>query len=164
LENPILRRSLGREAVDYLSKFQSELNQEFKQLGKPAEFSISIDYRLALVKKPGEGDVLLTAGPSGATTGVVEVPKDSGKTHPFRQKELVERVNEALNSRTQINRYDIQCVVKMFGIKKRPNFYYKASVEGSPHQYSKELVNWLVAEYEKDDRFFVKAREMARRT
>jgi hypothetical protein len=76
----------------------------------------------------------------------------------------VEWASEALNGRTQINRYDIYCVGKMFGIKKRSNFYLKASVEGSPHQYSQELVTWLVAEYEKDDRFFVKARDKVRRT
>jgi len=163
LEDPVLRRSLGRDAVNYLSKFQAELNEEFAQLGKPSEFSIPVDYGLVLDKKVGKADIVLTAGTTGTMTRVVEVPKDPGKTHPFRQTELVDAVNAALGGAAVINRYDIQCIVKAFDVKKRSTFFHKTSVKGSPSQYSQEFADWLVAEYEKDNQLFAKARVKAKK-
>ena len=49
----------------------------------------------------------------GEPTRIVEVPKDPSKSHPYRQKELLEQVGERL----QINSYDIQCVNKVYNIK-----------------------------------------------
>lgn len=48
--NSILRRQLGSDTVKYLAEFQAQVQQEFEELGKPTEFSIDIDYKLALVK------------------------------------------------------------------------------------------------------------------
>lgn len=62
LENPVLRRHLGKESVDYLTVFQSGIMQEYESLNKPAEYSIDINYKLALVQKPGEADIVLVKG------------------------------------------------------------------------------------------------------
>ena len=94
LQNPILRNTLGRETAQYLAEIQEEIKQGFENLGKPAEFSIDIDYKLALTKKPRHiADIVLSSGSSGAPIGVVEVPKDPSKTHPHRQKEIIVLLN-----------------------------------------------------------------------
>lgn len=72
LKNPILRRQLGRDAAQYLAQFQAEIRQEFEELGKPAEFSIDIGYKLELVPKIGEADIVLTKNETGSTTSIVE--------------------------------------------------------------------------------------------
>ncbi len=161
LKNPILRRRIGREAAQYLTEFQAEIRQEFEDLSKPAEFSIDIGYRLALVKKPDTADIVLTSGASGIQTRVVEVPKDPGRTHPHRQKEVTAQINSALGGACRINQHDFQCVIKTYEVKKRPEFYYKGTVQGSPSQYSREFVEWLLREYGNDNTFFVKARRKA---
>lgn len=89
---------------------------------------------------------------------VVEVPKDPSKTHPYRQKELLVEVNARLAGATSINTYDIQCVAKAFNIARRAEFYYKSSIKGTPAQYSPQFVDWLIAQYQKDPAFFLKAR------
>jgi hypothetical protein len=164
LTNPVVRRRLGRESVEYLAKFQAEVEQEFQRLNKPAEFSIDISYKLALVQQPGEADIVLTKGGTGMTAKIIEVPKDPGGTHPYRQKEVIEQVNAALGNRMHLNQFDIQCILKIYGLRKRSEFYYKGSVTGSPAQYSKAFVDWLLKEYAKDSGFFEKARAKVRAT
>ncbi len=162
LANPILRRQLGREVVDYLAKFQTGVTKEFERLNKPAEFSIDINYKLALVQKTGEADIVLTKGETGLITSIIEVAKDPSKTHPFRQKEATEQLNNALKGTARIPTYEIWCVVKVHSIKKRPEFYYQGTVKGSPAQYSPAFITWLLKEYEKDNDFFKKTRQKAR--
>jgi len=163
LTSPILRRQLGREVVEYLAGFQTGVTQEFERLNKSAEFSIDINYKLALVQKTGEADIVLTKGESGLTTNIIEVAKDPSRTHPYRQKEATEQVNNSLGGATRIPQYEMQCVVNVYGIKKRPEFYYKGTVKGSPAQYSPAFIAWLLKEYEKDNDFFKKARQKAKK-
>jgi hypothetical protein len=163
LGSPVLRRQLRRDVFQYLTQFQTEIRDEFETLGKPAEYSIDIDYRLALVKNVGESDITLTGGETGATMGIVEVPKDPGKTHPYREKELIDAVNAKLGSVASINQHDIRCIVKVYQIKKQPEFHYKGRVIGSPTQYSPRFVDWILRKYNADNQFFFKTRQKARR-
>lgn len=162
LENPILRRQLGREVIEYLEGFQTGVTEEFERLNRSAEFSIDINYKLALVQKAGDADIVLTKGESGLAAGIIEVAKDPSRTHPYRQKEATIQVNNALGGGIRIPQYEIQCVVNIYDIKKRPEFYYRGTVKGSPAQYSPAFIAWLLKEYEKDNDFFTKARQKAK--
>ena len=76
-------------------------------------------------------------------------------TFPFRQKEVVAEVNRRVGNDV-VNAYTILAVRQVFGIDTDSRYRY-ASRFGSP-QYSRAFVDWLVAEYEKDSRFFERAR------
>lgn len=106
---------------------------------------------------------MLTQGDEGRTTEAIPVPKDPSKTHPYREEEVINRTNAALESKTTINQYDVRCVVKLYDIKSKTNFYYQGKVPNSPGQYSPEFVEWIVKQYEKDTQFFSNARREARR-
>jgi len=162
LSSSLLRRRLGKDAASYLMEFGAQIREEFDEMGRPPEFSISIGYRLGIVKEGQQSDVTLTAGDGADLVNIVEVAKDSSKSHPHRRKEVCEAVNEALAGSTQVNGHDIQCVVDVYGVRKRPDFYYKGTVPGSPTQYSQRFVDWLLNQYRKDSGFFSKAREKAR--
>jgi len=89
----------------------------------------------------------------------LETPND---THPYRQKEVIEKVNEKLKEGKRINQYDVLCVRRVHGIdESRPDFYYKPKYAAP--QYSKEFIEWLVRSYESDSLFFDKARKEYRR-
>jgi len=153
-----LRRELGREAADYLTRYCTRIKNEFDQLQRPIQFSVGIEYRLVLTKNLNEADIVLSQGPDGsAAIRIVEVPKDPSKSHPYRQKEVVEKVKMSLSSLV-INQYDVQCVNKVHGIKKRSDFFYQGKVKGSPAQYSQSFVDWLVKKFQQDQHFFEKAR------
>jgi hypothetical protein len=161
LNNPVMRRRLGKSAVRYLAQLQAAIRADAQKLGNPPEFAIGVEYHLALTKKPGEADVVLTSGPGdgGASTHVVEVAKDPSKTHPLRLKEV--RAEAATKTGLALNQYDFQCVIKAHAVKKRAEFYYKGAVPGSPAQYSREFVNWMAKQCENDPDFFIKARARA---
>lgn len=160
--SPIFRRRVGRETADYLARYQAEIREELDELGRSSAFSIEIDYKLALVKKPGDADVVLTSGATGTPVAAVEVPKDPCRTHPYRQKELIEAVRQALPAEVTINRYDMRCILQVYKVRKRPEWYYKGTVPGSPSQYSQAFRDWIVARYANDNTFFDETRRKAR--
>jgi hypothetical protein len=92
-----LHRKLGVDAATFLARYCAELKHESDKLERPVQFMIGIDYRLMLTNKPSEADIMLSSGPEGEMTHIVEVAKDPSKSHPFRQKEVIEKVNALLN-------------------------------------------------------------------
>lgn len=162
LSDPVMRRQLGKDTADYLTRFQAKLLKEFDQLKRPAEFCIDIEYRVVLTKAPDKADICLTTGVEGVPTRIVEVPKDPSVSHPYRQKELLEQLNLRLDHGPKINFFDIQSIKKAFGIRKRPDFFYQSKIKGSPGQYSSAFFEWIVKQFSNDADFFVKARRKAK--
>ncbi len=155
-----LRRQLGREAADYLASYCARVKSEFDKLQRPAQFSVGIEYRLALTKKAGDADIILSQGTPGSgavAVQIVEVPKDPSKTHPLRQKEVIQSLKAAVPG-IHINQHDIQCAVRVHGVQKRPEYFYRGTVKGSPSQYSPAFVKWLVQQHSCDPQFFAKVR------
>jgi hypothetical protein len=157
-----LRRALGRDAADYLTRYCAQIKNEFDQLQRPVQFSVGIEYRLALTKNPGGADIVLSQGvPGGAAVQIVEVPKDPSKSHPHRQKEVILKLKAAVPG-LSVNQHDMQCVNKVHGVRQRPEYFYRGMVKGSPSQYSPAFVNWLVQQHRNDPQFFLKAKAKAK--
>lgn len=158
-----LRRELGREAAEYLARYCAQIKNEFDKLQRPVQFSVGIEYRLALTKNHDDADIVLSQGPTGAAgLQIVEIPKDPGKSHPNRQTEVIQKLKAAVPSLT-INQHDIQCINKVHGVKKRSEYFYQGKVKGSPAQYSQRFVDWLIQQHQRDGEFFAKARTKSKR-
>lgn len=80
--------------------------------------------------------------------------------YPYRQKELVARVN-ALLAGPKISGHDVYCVRKAHGIDAQPNFFYKPQF--SSPQYSEAFAEWVAGQYRDDADFFLKAREACKK-
>ncbi|MDT3778288.1 DUF3644 domain-containing protein [Nitrospira sp. MA-1] len=157
-----LRRELGRDTAEFLTRYCSQIKHEFDSLQRPSQFSIGIEYRLVLTKNQNDADIVLSTGTeSGDSVRIIEVPKDPSKSHPFRQKEIIEQMKTRVPG-LQINQHGIQCVSKVYGIKKRSEYFYKGKIKGSPTQYSPAFIDWLVHQYSKDKAFFTKAKAKAK--
>ena len=162
IEDRRLRRELGRDAAEYLSSYCAQIKSEFDQLERPAQFSVGIEYRLALIKKPGDADIVLSHASTGSqTVQIVEVAKDPSKSHPHRQVDIIQKLRTELPE-ICINQHDVQCVNKVHGVRQRHEYFYKGTVKGSPGQYSPAYVDWLIQQYGNDQQFFVKARANAK--
>ena len=162
MSNSRLRRELGREAVEFLTRYCARIKNEFDQLKRPLQYSVGIEYRLALTKNLNDADVVLSQGTTaGSAVRIIEVPKDPSKSHPYRQKEVIQKARAAVHGLT-INQHDIQCVNKVHGVKKRPEYFYQGKVKGSPAQYSQAFVDWLILQHQKDGQFFVKTKIKAK--
>jgi hypothetical protein len=79
-------------------------------------------------------------------------------THPFRQKEALLEINRGLQSKTEINSFDIQCINRVYDIWEKGTFCHHPKY--SSPQYSREYVSWVISQYEQDENFFRRAREI----
>jgi len=110
-----------------------------------------------------------SSDPSAMGMGLVDDPTapvvrglDPNKTHPYRLKEALAKVNQKLKGKKTINSYDIQCIRKVYRVdEKRPSFFYKPMFGAA--QYSDKFVEWIVNEHQKDPRVFDRARGAIRR-
>jgi len=159
LDSAVIRRRLPIETVNWWKRFQDSVRDKALNITTGREaFYIPINLKLAIVKNPKKSDIVLSSGTGGEDALILEVPKNPDSTHPHRQKELVQLVNQHLNGRKTINSYDILCVRKIFKIdESKPNYYYKSKF--ATPQFSNAFVDWLVDQFNKDDAFFDKARQ-----
>src|SRR5215510_8687585 len=97
--------------------------------------------------------IRLTTDPHAPLYGQV----DPDHSHPYRQKEVINEVNARLGEGA-VNAFDVLSVRRVHQISEdtRPEFVHVPKF-GSP-QYSDAFVEWLVAERERDPRFFEKAK------
>ena len=163
LGSPAVKRRLGKDVAAYLAQMQKKIQVELSALQRSPEFSIGMEYKLVLTKKPGDADIVLSSGDKGTTATVVQVAKDPSASHPHRQKELLAALMAALDGAATANTHDIQCVNEVHGVRKRGEWFYKGKVAGSPPQYSQAFVDWMVERVKQDPKFFVKARETAKK-
>lgn len=162
LTSAALRRRLGKDVAKYLQAFQESMQKESDELGRASEYSIGIEYKLVLTKKPGEADIVLSTGEGSKTGAIVQVAKDSSITHPYRQKELVGTLNADLTGKAVVNQFDIQSINKAHSVKKKSEWFYQGKVTGSPSQYSEAFKDWILGRYAQDAKFFEKSRVSAK--
>lgn len=161
LSNARLRSRLGQDAFGYLSRFSAELASDHEALEYSEKFLVTIRYGVYLTKREADADISLTSGPSDSeSTQVVEVAKDSSVTHPYRQKELVGKIQEFYPVASP---YDVQSVNAVFGVKSRNEWFYQGKITGSPGQYSEEYLNWIRNRFEQNPNFFKETRSKRNR-
>jgi len=85
---------------------------------------------------------------------------DYDETHPYRQKEIIQIVNEAIGEKYQVNQHDLLCVRKVHKVSNNPLFYHKPKF--ATPQYSQSFADWIIEQFNKDHLFFYKARESLR--
>jgi hypothetical protein len=105
--------------------------------------------------------VIQSSDPNATPIRITDDPSAPGyqivnpdKTHPWRQKELVEELNKALP--TTITPYDLLAVRRIHDTDRDPSFVYQHKF-GSK-QYSPAFAKWILEHYAADPRFFQKCR------
>jgi hypothetical protein len=103
--------------------------------------------------------IRLTTDPHAPLYGQV----DPDRSHPYRQKEVIEELNRRVDRTGSVNAFDVLSVRRIHGVSEetRPEFVHVPKF-GSP-QYSDAFVDWLVEQNARDPRFFddAKARYVA---
>jgi hypothetical protein len=77
----------------------------------------------------------------------------------FRQKELIKEVNRQLPAGATVNTHDMLSVRRTHGITAatHPQFTYEPRYASA--KYSEAFAQWLVQQFERDRKFFWKAKE-----
>jgi hypothetical protein len=79
------------------------------------------------------------------------------KTHPFRQKELLEHVNSRLAGKVHVSTHDFLCVRRVHNIHR--DLKYCFNLNWSSPRYSQACIDWLINQIESDSMFLHRARE-----
>jgi hypothetical protein len=104
---------------------------------------------------PTATPIRITTNPSAPEYQLV----DPDQTHPWRQKELIEELNNSLP--TKINQYDILAVRQLYEVDKNSNFAHKSRFAAP--QYSRTFATWLLERHSRDPSFFQKSRDEYKR-
>lgn len=97
----------------------------------------------------------VSAGPGA----VKIVPQNAEEIWPYRQKDLLDKINKELKISPAVNGHDVLCINTHLNVlKARPDFAYKPHKLASP-QYNDAYANWIVSQYRQDPKFFVRMRD-----
>jgi len=111
---------------------------------------------VALRDAPNAVPIRLTNDENAPTLSVVQ----ADKLYPYRQKELIKRLQERMGGQPVVSGHDLQCVRRVHKIDDNPMFTYQA--QHSPRKYTEAFVDWLLSKYAEDPNFFKGARDLAR--
>jgi len=139
-----IERELARIRESWLGNIR-------KVVTAPPGHQIQVVPQRRFVLKPGT-PVRLVNGQDGEPVTAISFDE----THPYRRKDVIEIVNERLSGRKTINSHDIICVRDIYGLEENSKYCFDPKY--SSPQYSEAFIDYLVNGYEKDNRFFKKAR------
>lgn len=158
LQPEIIRKRHGNSLLWFLQEQRAQIQDLEKEMGD-RQFSISIEYKLVLTKRPSQADITLGAGPGGAIAGqIVEVPKDFSGW--YTQNTAIPEIQKRLKTTMTFTRYDFQAVIRKEKIKRADSsaFHYRIPQTGS-HLYSPKLVELIVEKMNADPDCLNRARE-----
>lgn len=125
-----------------ISDTTKELEAEGIDTGR---FLTVFTVNLQSTKKIESADVIAgvqTDSPEGIL--LVDRRIDPNKTHPLRQKDILERIGQSLKGE-RFTSHTFQAIVWDRGVKQNPTYCWKADHAGSSPQYSNELVVMIKA-------------------
>jgi hypothetical protein len=140
----LVERSVQRARKEWLSGVK-------KVTSAPSGSTISVlSPQVIQSSDPSATPIRITDDPTAPGYQLV----DPDKTHPWRQKELLQELNKSLPSK--ISSFDLLAARRVHGTDDDPNFVYK------PHfgskQYSPAFAKWLLERHSTDPKFFEKCR------
>jgi hypothetical protein len=163
LDSAVVRRRMSTETVKWLKNFQDVIKRKMEDFEDGRErMYIPINLNLAIVKNPDRADIVISAGGTGTDVLLINVAKDFDKTHPYRQKEVIQEVNKRSSSSRKVNSHDILCIRRAHNIDGRSDMCHKPKF-GSP-QYSDTFVQWIVDQHRQSPDFFDRARAKSKST
>ncbi len=153
----IIRKKYGPKAAEFFISKLSAIEDNASNLNDK-KYSISIEYKLALVKKPKDADITLSVGPEGKLSGtVIRVPKDPKFTHPYRQKDCIELIKKELGEEVAFNNYDFQGIFYKEKAKGNYKYHYRYEPFGN-NAYSQDLVDLIIARIKADPSYLANTR------
>lgn len=139
-EVAVIRETYGELTAFQVKSFLGKFTKMARECDSD-EFSISVDYKLALTKKSSESDLSLSLSDTGEKAIIIRETKDPDITHPYHQKSAIEELNLRQND-VKITSYSFQAVIKKHKVQKskRSNHHYE--LDGR-HRYSDAFIEWF---------------------
>lgn len=140
-EVAVIQNQYGDITAKVVDKFIKSFSKSSNEYNTN-EFSIPIEYKLALVKRKDKSDVSLTVGEYGDKAVIIHKTVDLDITHPYHMKEAMIEINK-MQSVDCIKSGAFQAVLYKHKIKKmkKSDMYYE--LDNRP-RYSQKFIDWFV--------------------
>ena len=176
-----LRGRYGNHVGEEVAQLASDLTHETGKVND-IRFAIPIDVRLVFAKDHADGHVIHLSNAGEGIDGlrnaiVVEKPVDRERTHPYRQKDAVRRINVLLNERyrsedlqealpgrdkmgkPRVSSHDFQASIAKLKWKSSNNRHHYKTSNPENHYYSEHAIDEFVAKVMNDRNYLRNARE-----
>lgn len=140
-EVALIQKLYGKHAAQSVSKFIQRFDETSKTVDS-TEFSIPIDYRLALVKREDESDLSLSVGDAGEGAIIITKTKDPDATHPYHTNEALNEINKR-QATISIKSGAFQAVLNKHKINNQIKSDMRWVIDGRP-RYSEKFIRWFV--------------------
>lgn len=130
--------TLGAEIASYATTLEREIEKLDDE-----RFAVRVEIRVRFASKKEGADVtLVQAAEAPASAVVLEKPVDPERTHPYRTRQLEQRVREKLGQPFSAN--DLQAVLLKEAWKKSDNKYHRLQRNPDTPKYSDDAVDEIV--------------------
>ncbi len=140
-EVALIQKLYGKHAAQSVSKFIQRFDETSKIVDS-TEFSIPVDYRLALVKREDESDLSLSVGDAGEGAIIITKTKDPDATHPYHTNESLDEINKR-QATISIKSGAFQAVLNKHKINNQTKSDMRWVIDGRP-RYSEKFIRWFV--------------------
>ncbi|MDC5810120.1 DUF3644 domain-containing protein [Vibrio europaeus] len=140
-EVAVIKETYGELTATQVRSFLGKFTEMARECDSD-EFSISVDYKLALTKKSSESDLSLSLSDGGEKAIIIRETKDPDVTHPYHQNTAIAEIN-VRQTLFKITSYSFQAVVKKNKTQKAKRSNYHYELDGR-HRYSEAFIEWFV--------------------
>ena len=154
-----IKKRYGPEILEFVENEIGGIEKNAKELKEDIKYRIPIEYKLVLTKSAKDADITLSSGVGGKTFGLIEVPKDIERTHPYLQKDVIAKIKERIGGGIMFNQYDFQSILYKEKIKRNRKYHYMIK-KPVIHRYSDALIELIVNKIERDQEYLKKARKV----
>lgn len=138
-EVAVIQKHYGELTAGIVDRFLKSFTASSKEYDSN-EFSIPIDYKLALVKRKDKSDVSLTVGEDGNNAIIIHKTVDLDITHPYYTGKAIEEINE-IQSDFKITNRSFAAVIRRHKVNKKSDLHYEV---GNRSRYSQKFVEWFI--------------------
>jgi len=140
-EVAVIQNQYGDITAGVVDKFIKSFTKSSNEYNSN-EFSIPIEYKLALVKREDKSDVSLSVGEDGDKAVIIHKTVDLDVSHPYHTKEAMLEINKGQNE-GNINSHAFQAVLFKHKIKRNKKSEKFYELDNRP-RYSQIFVDWFV--------------------
>ncbi|UZD58664.1 DUF3644 domain-containing protein [Shewanella algae] len=140
-EVALIQKLYGKHAAQSVAKFIQRFDETTKKIDS-TEFSIPVDYRLALVKREDESDLSLSVGDTGEGAIIITKTKDPDATHPYHMSKAIDEINKR-QATISIKSGAFQAVLNKHKINNQTKSDMRWVIDGRP-RYSEKFIRWFV--------------------
>lgn len=140
-EVAVIQSQYGDITAGVVNKFIKSFSKSSSEYNSN-EFSIPIEYKLALVKRKDKSDVSLSVGEDGDKAIIIHKTVDLDVSHPYHTKEAIREINR-LQSKIDIKSGTFQAVLFKHQIKKNKKSDMHYEIDNRP-RYSQKFIDWFV--------------------